>query len=877
MVYARVVSWITRRWAWRAGRQLLSAVLALWLVVASGPALADRRTDARRAFRQAMDLLEAGRTLEAIRALERAYEILPHPDVLFNIGQLYAKAGRVEEAIDYLERYLASGPADADGVRDTVSALRARLAPTPIAVRSEVQSSSVTVDLGVLRRSRDLMESLALTTGSERIQAAADDLSALEDQLRKGVLPAAPSPPPVLAAPVVATASTPAIAPPRGSDIYDAKLVSASRFLQSPLDAPSATHIITREEIKASGLVHIGELLRRVPGADVMTNAPSDVNVSFRGFNQRLSNRVLVLVDGRSVYFDPLGTTFWHQLTVSVEDIERIEVIRGPASAIYGADAFAGVVNIITRLPGADEGSELVAGAGSHAWLHEHASNSGRSGALGYRFSASFDGANRFSQELADNRVDFARNFDDQANSWRMVRANGALSYRLAPELGLILRGGIAHGQSEWQAVSGLRDYGMDTEANAFASAQLDSSWGMARVFYSRIDASGGPQYVPLGANPYLFDIVSQIFDAEVMLSRAFDLGVRHNLQLGGSFRFKDVEWNYLDMPRQEKHFAAFLQDTLDITSWLKLQGSVRVDFHPLLESPPISPRGAIIVKPDEQSSFRLSAGTAFRTPSFLESYVNVGANFDIPALTGTTRGSEVAGRDLDPESIFSVELSYQNLGSDYFDVEVVGYYARVSDLAPVPAPDPNDLARLYELNANPRAELDPFLGVYTVGDALYRNEDAVYDAIGGELALRVYPAEGLDIYGNYAIEDISIANDVVGVNRFEDRTSTHKFNLGFRVRTDIGIDLSADAHFATSQVWSELLIGRTTNVAEIAPASYELPGYHLINARLGWRLFEDSVELGLAGFNITNNRHRQHPFGQLLGARVLGTLSLRL
>src|SRR5204863_5896481 len=76
---------------------------------------------------------------------------------------------------------------------------------------------------------------------------------------------------------------------------------------------------------------------------------PADTNNSVRRFNRRVSNRVLVLVDGRSVYQDFLGGTFWPLLDVAVQDVSRIEVIRGPGSALYGANAFSGVVNIITK------------------------------------------------------------------------------------------------------------------------------------------------------------------------------------------------------------------------------------------------------------------------------------------------------------------------------------------------------------------------------------------------------------------------------------------------------------------------------------------------------------------------------------------------
>jgi outer membrane receptor protein involved in Fe transport len=103
-----------------------------------------------------------------------------------------------------------------------------------------------------------------------------------------------------------------------------------------------------------------------------------------------------------------------------------------------------------------------------------------------------------------------------------------------------------------------------------------------------------------------------------------------------------------------------------------------------------------------------------------------------------------------------------------------------------------------------------------------------------------------------------------------------HKLNAGLRYKTDIGLDMQVDLHVASSQGWSELtLTGSSLDAIRIL--DYELPAYYLVNARVSYRLMGDRLELGVTGYNITNNRHRQHPFGQLLGARVLGTVGVTL
>ncbi len=872
-------------------RRAIGGLLLCIFLFAPQVVFADRRADARRYFRQGMQLINANKPVEGVRLLQKAYDALPHPDVLYNIGRISAKQGLVVEAIEAFEGYLEYEPKDKDAVETVIAQLKSKLPsaqPAAVAVTvAPAKASTVTVNLAGLVRSQDLMRALAAATDSSRLRGATRDLELLEKALRQGAAaqpsPAASTNRPQLVPPpaAITSPSGPTVVPSSSSrldDIYDAQLYSASRYSQSPLDAPSATHVITRDEIRMTGMSNIAEILRRVPGMDVMTNSPADVNLSIRGFNQRLSNKLLVLVDGRSVYFDPLGTVFWHTLTIGVEDIERIEVIRGPASALYGANAFAGVVNIITRLPG--EGTaEFVGSAGSHGWLHEYASASGRKGPIGWRISGGFDNALRFSQEVSKDRIDTKRNFKNQELAWRMLRANGALSYKMSDDVALIARGGVSRGQSEWQAVSGLRDFGLDADLNAFVSAQLDTKYGLAKVFYNSLTARGSPQHVPLGNDPYLFDTKSDTFDAETMYSGEFDLVVKHNLQLGGSYRRKRVDWSYLDEKHEEHHFALFLQDSLQLKDWLRLQASFRADFHPLLEKPPLSPRAAIIVRPSNDSAIRLSAGTAFRTPSFLESYIDVGANFDVPALTGTTRGSEVLGISLEPESVFSLELSYANSASSFFDTEILGYYSRVSNLTPIPTPNASGFARLSQITGaygDAKPEFDPFLGVYTVGEARYTNEDSTYNVFGSEMSLRVYPTDGVDLYVNYAFERILPGAGPASEYQYEDRTSAHKINAGLRYHLPGGLDLQADIHFASAQEWGELTLGGT-NVDAIRSVSYRLPAYYLINARAAYRVLDDQLEFALTGFNITNNRHRQHPFGQLLGARILGSVGVKL
>src|SRR5262249_35118592 len=160
----------------------------------------------------------------------------------------------------------------------------------------------------------------------------------------------------------------------------------------------------------------------------------AQTEVSLRGFNQRLSNKVLVLVNGRSIYIDLIGATLWSTLTIGVEDIERIEVVRGPGSALYGADAFNGVVNIITKPPG-DGPSGISVGYGEKDQTHGTVWATGRDKDVAFRLTAGYDFLPRWSREVPPGRQDVHLNNHDQDASSRTFRFDGTVTRQLGRDV----------------------------------------------------------------------------------------------------------------------------------------------------------------------------------------------------------------------------------------------------------------------------------------------------------------------------------------------------------------------------------------------------------------------------------------------------------
>ena len=798
----------------------MGALLWVASVALVGPrAFADARTEARRAFHEGMALIEAGEPQRGIALLEQAYDLLPHPNVLYNIGRAYAEIGEYEASIDSFERYLDTNPPDADVVAGFVASMRELLDSEERASEPDSESS-----------------------GAEPVE--------------------------------VVTASTPVapavLEPQRSEPIYEERVVSASRFSESAVAAPSSTTQVTAQDVRLTGHTNFAELLRRAAGVEVMTLSPGSTELSIRGLNQRQSNKVLVFIDGRSVYVDLLGSTYWQSLPLSIEDVERIEVIRGPASALYGADAFSGIVNIITREPGA--GASWVSGlVGNGDTYRVAGSASGTSGTVGYRLGAGVDRADQYALDLSPDRVDRTRYFEDPEPDLgrEHIWVRGDLKYR--PARGYTLRGGsgLSLGTLAQYGIGRIRQLIIDDLWNMQTYATLETPVGItARTFWNATFADVLPiDRVENGIDAIAFDMRTHVLDAELLYAGRFRLLVDHGVAAGLGYRLKTVSWSWLDEDHVQHHVNGFLHDTMTIASWLDAVFSLRVDRHPLLDRPQISPRGAAVVKVTPGSAIRASAGRAFRSPTFLESYLELPVGTEIRGAATLSRGSV----ELSPERMLSVELGYANQESDYLSVEANAYWNVVSSAILFESVVPYTYAE-----AGSPDVYDESLGAFLIGEVGFQNESAEFRQLGGELAVKAFPVQGLDVYANYAIHDTSAIGDQdLGGRELDERTSQHKVNVGVQYRAPFGLDLSLDVHWSSAQVWYLQVV--SVDQGGLVNRRFDLPAYTLVNARVGMRFFDDRIDVGVVGTNLVDIDHREHPFGQPIPMRIMGTFRLSI
>lgn len=826
--------------------------LALALLMVPGFAFADARSQAKKYFNQGMSLINDGRYEEGIDRLLQAYDIKPHPNVLFNVARAYESLGRPGLAIAFYRRYAETEPGDLTQVNAAIARLEAALPkPQPAVVAEPVrpaepakpEPSRGTVDEATMAR---------LQTLAERMESALSKIEATAQATAQKP-------------PAVSTEG-----PQRDEDDdgltevpYEETVVTASRRAQSTLEAPNATTIITGEEIRLSGARSLPELLRRVPGADVMAMGVASYNLSFRGFNQRVANKVLVLIDGRTEYQDFLGLTLWGSLPVGLEEIERIEVIRGPGSALYGANAMLGVINIITRAPGKGSAAELTAVAGNSNRAGGSFVASGGS-VFKYRASAGYEQSDKFSRDYDDGRPDVQSNVEHDTLGLSAARANVVATVNPSKDVSVSVSGGVNRFFTEIYALGLLRNYFLDG-VNGYALADAKLGPLKLKLFWNHLTGSTGPQYSAIGQRSLLTVLESNVFDGEALFQREFKLLGTHRLGAGASSRLKRLSWGYLSGMKQELHAAAFLQDEWRIIERLLLTVSYRLDYRPAVEGagPTFahSPRVSLMWRVNASHAVRFSFSTAFREPTFLESYTDIRA--PVPGINGAsvlTQGSTT----LNPERLTSFELGYRGeLGSAGLTWEVALYQNQVSDLVVLSAVNPVPADQAFDERSQS----------YLLGRSTFTNDPSSYAARGGEVGATWAAVDGLDLRFSAALQNISsdAATSVCGPCS---QAPTFKLFVGATYRTPVDLDFSIDAAYTTATVWVEREPD-PQDPTRISNLQNPLPAYAVVNARIGYRLLKDRVSVAVVGTQLAQP-HAEHPFGNLVNRRVFATVTVK-
>jgi outer membrane receptor for ferrienterochelin and colicins len=548
-----------------------------------------------------------------------------------------------------------------------------------------------------------------------------------------------------------------------------ATVYGASKYEQKVTEAPASVSIVTRDEIRRYGYRTLADALRSVRGIYVTYDRNYNY-IGVRGFNRPgdYNSRVLLLVDGHRIndnIYDsaPIGTEF----PVDVDLIDRIEVIRGPSSSLYGTNAFFGVINVITRQPGDLGGTELSASAGS-VGTYEGRVSYGKeyTSGLGVLLSGSAmssDGPNRL------HYGDF-----QGVNGGFAEHADGDRNYRLYGKFSLrdfTLTGAYASRTKNVPTAAFATVFNdsrfQTTDAHGFLDLKYHHEFGdqtqlTARAFYDQFYYNGN---YPGDANPDNSDTtVAPVSAPIVVLNKDLAWGTwwggevqltktlpgRHKVSLGTEFRdnSRQHQQNYdvapyqlfLDDRRNSSIWALYLQDEFQILDRLILSAGVRYDHYDSFGAS-TNPRLALIYQPVEGSTLKLLYGSAFRAPNAYERFYNDQVNI-------------LSNPDLKPERIQTYEMIYEQYFHEHYRSSVSGFYYRVQDL----------------ITSEPVDPLFP-----SAPPSHYVNIDSL-DAHGAELELEGKWQGGLEGKLSYTYQRVLDAT--TGANQPNSPSHLAKFNL---------------------------------------------------------------------------------------------------
>jgi len=565
--------------------------------------------------------------------------------------------------------------------------------------------------------------------------------------------------------------------------LMEVEVISASRqpTLQKMLSAPVT--VITSEDIHYSGLTSIPEILQFAPGVDVRRIDRQRYAVGVRGLFGLFSDRTLILIDGRPVT-DPIhGTTHWEKLPILVEDIERIEVVRGPGGAAWGANAYTGVINIITKKP------EDILGAFSSTTINEfgdsytHLRYAEKKGKWSWRASVGYedvedsDAAGAGKYHPSNYAVAGIGSFS--ARDWgRLWKFDTQAEYRIDDKTRWSF--GAAHssgqeGDYEFMGYFPRRD-ALTEYTRLFT--RLDHQFDK--------DTSGYIQWFGNFWNTHCRVITDQMRymqnDIEGQIN--FKPAENHNMSVGGNVRWNRIQTGNYSLISEnivgddDEYWAGiFLMDRWSVTDRLTLEGQIRLDHYSETTTDWSSRFTALYALDEKQDHIlRLSFARAFRSPSLILRNLNF-VNFgNVTVFTPTP--------DAHNEGTYILEAGYSGKLSDHLQLNVDGYYQRFE--------------RMFGLVITPDPPPPPM--VY----ATFKNIDGA-NAYGAECSLTYHNSKGR-LTAWYAYNGLEMDQTDQSTRSFP--PAAHKAGLTGRVFLDANWTLNGNYVFQNGVAYNPSLIG---------------------------------------------------------------------
>ncbi|MGZ9159100.1 MAG: TonB-dependent receptor plug domain-containing protein, partial [Nitrospira sp.] len=455
--------------------------------------------------------------------------------------------------------------------------------------------------------------------------------------------------------------------------LMDIEVISVSKKEAKLFQTAAAVSVITQEDIRRSGMTSIPDLLRMVPGLDVAQIDGSKWAVSARGFNGRFANKLLVLIDGRSIYSPQTSGVYWEAQDLLLEDIERIEIIRGPGGTMWGANAVNGVISIITKSAAETQGGLIVAGSGSQ-----------ERGQAGLRYGAKIgDTAHYRISGKFFNRTGLVDAAGVDANDGhKAFRGGGRIDWQLNNRDSLTFSGDLFLSKIRETSltISPAAPFAPHTiTPGEFTGGHVLGRW--ARTFSPRSNMALKVYYDRFSRD--VFDMSERINTFDVDFQHNVALRKKHDVVWGAGYRrvsdstdsTNSTPMRYNPAKRTVQLFSAFAQDeVILVKDRLRLTLGAKLE-HNDFSGFELQPSILVLWTPQNHQTFWGSVSRAVRAASRSDEdlRVNIAA---FPGPLGMPVVLAIFGNpDLKSERVTAYELGYRAQAGKRFSLDAATFY----------------------------------------------------------------------------------------------------------------------------------------------------------------------------------------------------------
>jgi iron complex outermembrane recepter protein len=607
-------------------------------------------------------------------------------------------------------------------------------------------------------------------------------------------------------------------------DLMNIQVTSVSKTEQSLSRSASAVFVITPDAIRRSGATNIPDLLRMVPGLDVARINASTWAVSVRGFNGRFSDKLLVLLDGRSVYTPTFGGVFWEVLDLPLSNIERIEVIRGPGGSVWGANAVNGVINIISRKASQTQGGLLVAGDGNVEQGFGTAQYGGRVGkSTDYRVYTKYLNQGQFPSLTGANGAD----------GWRMLRGGFRSDSVLSSKDTLMLQGDLYSAREgnpfpAFVFTGGPAIQNVDLLVNLSGgflqgvwnhtwSPHSDTSLHLSYDKYKRNDQ------LREGRGTFALD-VQHNFSGWTRQKIAWGLTYRYSAsQSDGSLGISLVPAGH-----NAQLFSSFIQDEIAVvpdrlflTIGAKLENNYYAGFANM-------PSARVAWMPTQRHTLWAAISKTERTPSETDVALRADAGV-FPGPGGIPILLTLFGNpNVKSENLIAYEMGYRTVVASQLSIDFTAYYNHYSLL------ETSEPSTPFLVNTTP-----PYLVLPLIYANLMHGETH-----GTEITVNWKATTRWTLSPGYAFEQIHMhlaptSQDTISVSGAQGSSPVNAAQLRSHLALAHGLAWDASGYF----------VGRLTDPIE--------PSYTRLDTGLSWDLGE-RIGLSLVGQNLLRGRHQE-------------------